>query len=80
MPDLGELGQGAYARGTITSSVGAGTIPSLCGVVQKGQKWEECCAGARSTKMRTYLVIGNQRQIGIVHAGQHEIVRSLMHG
>ncbi|KAH3708366.1 hypothetical protein DPMN_067815 [Dreissena polymorpha] len=30
--------------------------------------------------MRTYLVIGNQRQIGIVHAGQHEFVRSLMHG
>ncbi|KAH3782019.1 hypothetical protein DPMN_159930 [Dreissena polymorpha] len=22
----------------------AGTIPSLCGVVPKGQKWEECCA------------------------------------
>ncbi|KAH3738675.1 hypothetical protein DPMN_045314 [Dreissena polymorpha] len=22
----------------------AGIIPSLCGVVPKGEKWEECCA------------------------------------
>ncbi|KAH3780832.1 hypothetical protein DPMN_158654 [Dreissena polymorpha] len=45
------FGQGAYARGTITSSVySAGTIPSLCGVVPKGEKWEECCAGAQPIK------------------------------
>ncbi|KAH3840593.1 hypothetical protein DPMN_114045 [Dreissena polymorpha] len=31
-------------------------------------------------KTRTYLVTGNQRQIDIVHAGQHEFVRSLVHG
>ncbi|KAH3877129.1 hypothetical protein DPMN_000986 [Dreissena polymorpha] len=31
-------------------------------------------------KTRTYLVTGNQRQIDKKHAGQHEIVRSLVHG
>ncbi|KAH3724959.1 hypothetical protein DPMN_050786 [Dreissena polymorpha] len=39
-----------------------------------------CQSKCPAYKTRTYLVTGNQRQIDIVHAGQHEFVRSLVHG